>query len=436
MSDASAQGPSSESESTETRRFEPEPDQHARWKAVIGARAFPEPQTPERWFEPQPQTPPQASASPIGRRFVALLLTTSVVAAIGGSVGTYAVLQGTGALQTAPSPTPAENARVFIESDSSTVIAAVRKVSPAVVQIVADDGAGNTGVGAGTIYDARGWILTNKHVVSGAATITIRLADDRRATGSIYGMDTLTDLAIVKIDGVPDLVAASLGSSSSLQVGQMAIAIGSPLGLSYPNSVTGGIVSALGRQISVAGDTTTAPTSLHGLIQTDAAINPGNSGGPLVDSSGRVIGITTAEASAGQGIGFAIPIDTAKPIMQQALAGEKLSRPFIGVAYYIIDRGLKQQYNLPLEAGAWVHKEDSGGNSVEAVVAGSAGEKAGVKTGDIITKLEGDTIDPEHPLEDLLVKYAPGRTVSLEVYREGKYLTLRVTLGTRPQTLG
>jgi len=240
----------------------------------------------------------------------------------------------------------------------------------------------------------------------------------------------------VKIDGVSSLTAATLGESSSLQVGQMAIAIGSPLGLAYPNTVTGGIVSALGRQISVAGDATTASSSLHGLIQTDAAINPGNSGGPLVDSDGRVIGITTAQAAAGQGIGFAIPIDTAKPIMQQALAGEKLSRPFIGVSYDIIDKGLKQHYNLPLEAGAWVHKEDANGKSVEAVVAGSPGEKAGVKTGDIITKIEGDTIDPEHPLEDLLVKYAPGRTVSLELYREGTYLTLRVTLGTRPASVG
>jgi len=420
------------------QRFEPEPDQHARWKAVIGARAFPEPQTPERWFEPDPRagTQTRTGASPIGRRFVALILTTSVMAAIGGAAGTYVVLQSTGALAPATAQATTLSPNVFIESDSSTVIAAIRKVAPAVVQIVADDGAGNNAVGAGTIYDARGWILTNKHVVAGAQTITVRLADNRHATASVYGTDTLTDLAIVKIDGVSSLTAATLGESSSLQVGQMAIAIGSPLGLAYPNTVTGGIVSALGRQISVAGDATTASSSLHGLIQTDAAINPGNSGGPLVDSDGRVIGITTAQAAAGQGIGFAIPIDTAKPIMQQALAGEKLSRPFIGVSYDIIDKGLKQHYNLPLEAGAWVHKEDANGKSVEAVVAGSPGEKAGVKTGDIITKIEGDTIDPEHPLEDLLVKYAPGRTVSLELYREGTYLTLRVTLGTRPASVG
>jgi S1-C subfamily serine protease len=147
-----------------------------------------------------------------------------------------------------------------------------------------------------------------------------------------------------------------------------------------------------------------------------------------------VIGIATAEVQTATGIGFAIPIDIAKPIMQQALAGEKLSRPFIGVTYDIIDRGLQERYGLFLSQGAWVHNEDENGNSVEAVVAGSAGEAAGIKTGDIITKLEGETIDPSHRLEDLLVKYAPGRTITLEAYRDGSYITLEVTLGTRPST--
>jgi S1-C subfamily serine protease len=118
--------------------------------------------------------------------------------------------------------------------------------------------------------------------------------------------------------------------------------------------------------------------------------------------------------------------------MQQALAGEKLSRPFIGVAYETIDRGMKDQYNLPLDQGAWVHAEDASGNSVEAVVPGSAGEKAGIKTGDIITVVEDQAIDQAHPLQDVLVQYAPGRTVSVRIYRAGSYLTLQVTLGTRP----
>jgi S1-C subfamily serine protease len=151
-----------------------------------------------------------------------------------------------------------------------------------------------------------------------------------------------------------------------------------------------------------------------------------------VDGSGRVVGVTTTLADTAQGIGFAIPIDIAKPIMQQALAGEKLSRPFIGVAYVMIDRGVKDQYSLPLSQGAWVHSEDATGKSIEAVIAGSAGETAGIKTGDIITKVEDQTIDAANPLQDVLVQYAPGRTVSVEVYRGGQYITLRVTLGTRP----
>jgi S1-C subfamily serine protease len=230
------------------------------------------------------------------------------------------------------------------------------------------------------------------------------------------------------------MAVAPIGDSSSLQVGQLAIAIGSPLGQLYPNSATTGIVSALSRDISVSGNAATATTSLHGLIQTDAAINPGDSGGPLIDANGKVIGIATAQAQIAQGIGFAIPINVAKPIMQQALAGEKLSRPFIGVSYVAIDKGVQQQYKLPLSEGAWVHKEDTSGNSIEAVVAGSPGAAAGVKTGDIITKVEGQTVDPSHELEDLLVQYAPGRTVSVEVYRGSSYVTLKVTLGTRPDS--
>jgi S1-C subfamily serine protease len=246
-------------------------------------------------------------------------------------------------------------------------------------------------------------------------------------------MDTLTDLAIIKVEAA-GLVAAPIGGSSALEVGELAIAIGSPLGLQYPNTVTTGIVSALGRDVSIASDNAASPTPvmLHGLIQTDAAINPGNSGGPLVDGSGRVIGIATAEVDSGQGIGFAIPIDIAKSIMQQALAGEPLARPFIGVTYLLIDPGVQQRYKLGLSQGAWVHREDANGVSQEAVTAGSPGDKAGIMTGDIITEIEGQPIDQSHRLDDVIVQYAPGRTVSLEVYRDGEYVTRMVTLGTRP----
>ena len=430
----------SNSNSPEIQRFEPVPDRRPYWNAAFsgGSPTGPYPATPERWFEPNPAAGPGGGAPEAsrgyGRGLVATMLAVSLIAAIIGSAGTYLALRASGALDTATSiPGTGTGTRVSIESDASTIIAAASRVGPAVVQISTDDGAGDTSVGSGIVYDSRGWILTNDHVVAGAKTISVRLADGRQQAGTTYGVDTLTDLAIVKIDAVANLAVAPIGDSATLEVGQLAIAIGSPLGLQYPNSVTSGIVSALGRDISVPAESAASTsTSLHDLIQTDAAINPGNSGGPLVDGSGRVVGVTTAQADTAQGIGFAIPIDIAKPIMQQALAGEPLSRPFIGVTYDLIDEGLKEQYNLPLDQGAWVHKEDTSGNSIAAVVPGSPGDKAGIQTGDIITSLEGQAVDAAHPLEDLLIQYAPGRTISVEIYRGGKYLTLMITLGTRP----
>ncbi len=429
--------------SIEIQRFEPLPDErHLRRSTFVGGFSPAGDQiTPERWFDPNlapgwgPESGPPPLPSPgVGRGVVAILVATSLVGAFFGAGATYAALRMSGTLDSAASPVATAGTRVSITSDASTVIAAVAQVSPATVQIVTNNGTGGTSVGSGIVYDAAGWILTNKHVVAGAESISARLKDGRQLTATLYGMDTLTDLAIVKIDAVANLAVAPMGDSSSLQVGELAIAIGSPLGLDYPDSVTTGIISALGRDISVNDPASTGAASLHGLIQTDAAINPGNSGGPLVDGSGRVVGVTTAQASTAEGIGFAIPINIAKPIMQQALAGEQLSRPFIGVSYQAIDQGLKQQYNLPLDQGAWVYQEDASGKPVPAVVAGSPGDKAGIKTGDIITMVEGQTVDLAHPLEDDLVQYAPGRTVSLQVYRDGKYLTLMVTLGTRPNS--
>jgi S1-C subfamily serine protease len=424
-------------------RFEPAPQPRPRWHASVTDDSG-DALTPERWIEQRPATAdptsgppvPPGPSRPLGRGFLLAIVAVCICSSMLAAAGTYALIGANGGANPAAASTAGTGVRV--ESGDSDVIAAVAKVSPATVQVVASDGQGNTAVGAGVIYDVRGWILTNKHVVQGAKAITVRLSDDRRTTAAVYGLDSLTDLAIIKMTGVVDIFAAPLGDSSALQVGELAIAIGSPLGLAYPNTVTTGIVSALGRDISVAGDTpSTAGTTinLHGLIQTDAAINPGNSGGPLVDAAGKVIGITTASATTASGIGFAIPINVAKPIMQQALAGEKLSRPFIGVSYSLITKALASAYGLPLQEGAWVHKEDVSGDSVPAVTEGSPGEAAGIRTGDIITALEGQPINQLHRLEDLLVQYSPGRTVSVQLYRDGAYLTVQVTLGTRPNNL-
>ncbi len=363
----------------------------------------------------------------------ALIVVASTVGAVLGGGGTYLALRASDAFDTKPivQTTTGTNARITVQSENSAVIDAVKNVGPAVVTIVATEVNGQA-VGSGIVYDKAGWIVTNKHVISGSTSISVRLRDGRTYKGTVYGTDTLTDLAIVKISGATNLTVAPMGDSSKLQAGEMAIAIGSPLGLDYPNTATEGIVSALGRDISVASDTGGGPNNLHGLIQTDAAINPGNSGGPLVNAAGLVIGIDTATEATAQGIGFAIPIDIAKPIMQQALAGKPLSRPYIGVSYIAINPGLAAQNQLPLNQGAWVHAEDATGNTTDPIRSGSPAQTAGLKSGDIITKIEGQAIDATHRLEDLLVQYQPGRTISLEIYRGGKYVTLPVTLGTRP----
>jgi serine protease Do len=309
-------------------------------------------------------------------------------------------------------------------------------VSPAVVTIVSTGTSQSQipldipqeGIGSGVIFDSNGWILTNKHVVAGSGKLTVRLNDGRSFDGSIYGIDTLTDLAIVKVDAT-GLPTAPVGDSSSIQVGQLAIAIGSPLG-TYTNSVTSGIISALGRTIQVEGG------QINNLIQTDAAINPGNSGGPLLDAAGNVIGIDTAIAQGGEGIGFAIQINIARPIMQQALAGEKLARPWIGVRYQMIDLELKQAENLPVDQGAWVSGgQSASGQTQEAVVSGGPADQAGIRDGDIVVSVDGIAIDATHPLDAVLTQFAPGKTVTIELLRDGQTVKVQLTLGTRPADL-
>jgi S1-C subfamily serine protease len=259
-----------------------------------------------------------------------------------------------------------------------------------------------------------------------ASSLTVELKDGREFSGSIYGIDTLTDLAIVKVKAT-NLPVAPIGTSSELKVGQLAIAIGSPLG-TYSNSVTSGIISATGRSVTVNGG-----VRLNNLIQTDAAINPGNSGGPLLDAAGNVVGINTAVAADSTGIGFAIPIDLARPIMQQALAGQALARPYIGIRYEAIDLKLKDEKNLPVAEGALIGPgQDATGASLPGIVPDGPADKAGLREGDIIVALNDQAIDAEHPLDATVSAFAPGQAVDVHILRDGKPLTVSVTLGTRP----
>ncbi|MFL5675176.1 MAG: S1C family serine protease, partial [Chloroflexota bacterium] len=261
-------------------------------------------------------TPASSSRRPVGPGFVLGAVLASALLASGG---TYAAISATSHTPTTPAVLPAGTvASTGSVGGTASVVDIVKAVSPAVVTIVAegatetDPSTGQTGVatatGSGVIFDASGLILTNHHVVAGEPkSLTVNLKDGRTFPATIYGIDTLTDLAIVKVDAT-GLPTAPIGDSSSIQVGQQAIAIGSPLG-TFTDSVTSGIISALGRSIPVENGEV-----LNNLIQTDTAINPGNSGGPLFDPSGKVIGINTAGSQGAQGIGFAIPIDIARPL--------------------------------------------------------------------------------------------------------------------------
>lgn len=284
------------------------------------------------------------------------------------------------------------------------------------------------GTGSGVIVDPSGLIITNGHVVGNADEVTVILDDGSVLDGSVVGVDTLTDFAFVKVEGT-DLPAVTLGDSSELRVGQLAISIGNPLGR-FPSSAAVGIISGLDRSIGVFGPSLGGDRLNH-LIQTDAAINSGNSGGALFDGDGELIGITTAEAGMNDGIGFALPIDLAKPIIEQALAGEAVSRPYVGVVYTAIDAQLAEEQTLPVTEGALI----GGLGEQEAVVAGSPADEAGLQAGDIITAVDGLAVDRSNPLDLQVLRYAPGDAVTLDVLRDGESLQLEATLGTRPADL-
>jgi serine protease Do len=322
------------------------------------------------------------------------------------------------------------------EGESRPISDIAKEVGPAVVAILTG-GSGSPGsadyspqgAGSGVIVDRGGLILTNRHVVGDGGSLTVFLDDGRSFEGTLKGVDTLTDLALVSIDA-SGLPAAILGDSSRVEVGDPAVAIGNPEG-DLPGSVTAGIVSALEREIVVGDLTGTQATeSLRHLIQHDAAINPGNSGGPLVAGDGTVIGINTAMAGGSQGIGFAIPIDLAKPIVRQVLAGDPIRRPYIGIFFTEIDAQLAKDERLPVTSGVLVRGDTA--TSEPGVIAGGPADKAGLKEDDILTAIDGQPIDATHQLDVALLGHKPGDVISLTVLRGDRTLKRDVTLGIRP----
>ena len=281
-------------------------------------------------------------------------------------------------------------------------------------------------LGSGVIVSPEGYIVTNNHVVAKASDIEVMLSDKRTLKGKVVGADPQTDVAVIKIQG-SNLPTVPFGDSGQLHVGDTVLAFGNPFGLSF--TVTKGIVSALGRSglgIEQGG--------FENFIQTDAAINPGNSGGALVNVRGQVVGINTAILSGGGGpggeggfigIGFAIPANMAKHVMEDLIKTGKVSRGYLGVLIAPLDDKLAKQFKVP----------DVSGALVQDVTAGGPADKAGVKNGDVIRTLNGQTVENQSQLSAMIANMNPGAEVTFEILRDGQPMTIKVTLAERPANL-
>jgi len=281
-----------------------------------------------------------------------------------------------------------------------------------------------SGVGTGIIIDEDGYILTNSHVVSDgtAESITVGLSDGRELPGKVLWNDKSIDLAIVKIEAT-GLTAAELGDSDEINIGSYAVAIGNPLGLDFERSVTAGVISGLNRTITVSDGQT--ETTMDNLIQTDAAINSGNSGGPLLNAKGQVIGINSAKAQTGEGLGFAIPINTAIPIIESVLESGSFQRVYLG-----IKGGSVQEYQAAYPDEKLT--ADSG-VIITDFLKSSPAKAAGLEKGDIIVAVNKDTIENMTDLISTLLKYQSGDIVNVKVVRGDQTLTLKVTLTNQSQ---
>jgi putative serine protease PepD len=356
-----------------------------------------------------PRTDPSGARTG-GRSVAGLLVVVGLVAGlVGGFLGHRLATDDAAPARATGAPIvqrPVTTAVPPLSGDADEPAAAVAQaLGPAVVQLRTSGG-----LGSGFVYDESGLILTAAHVTAGADTVEVRLADGSRLRGDVLGSDDSTDVSVVKIDPPDGLAVATLGTGVQIQVGQAAIAIGSPFGLDQ--TVTAGIVSAVGRSVETPGGVIPA-------IQTDAPINSGNSGGALADRRGRVIGIndsivTGNSGSTGNvGVGFAVPIDIAKSVADKIVAGDSTEAGFLGV---------EGQDASGSRAGA----------SITSVSSGSPADQAGLAEGDVVTALDGGPVASMIDLAAKVRTHQPGDTVALTVLRDGRERTVSVTLGTAP----
>ncbi|MBZ9569849.1 trypsin-like peptidase domain-containing protein [Patescibacteria group bacterium] len=283
------------------------------------------------------------------------------------------------------------------------------------------------GGGSGFIVSPDGLILTCRHVISEPKVdYTVILEPEKKYPAQVLASDPLNDVAILKIKD-KNLPYLELGDSGKIELGQTVIAIGNPLG-EFHDTLSAGIISGLSRKIKAVGPLTHRVENLRGLIQTDAAINPGNSGGPLADIEGKVIGINTAMVMGAQNIGFAIPINYVKKILEQVKKYGKIKIPFLGIRYIILDKEIATKNKLPVNYGALIVRETLG---EPPVIKGSAADQAALKEFDIILEFEKEKITTENSLANILQKFDIGDEVNLKILRERKEIMLRIKLGER-----
>jgi len=368
---------------------------------------------------------------------VLVLVIGGASAFLGAAAGGFAVFRAVQQQTSLPAPiqqnipakstNPSQTILLNNTDVETAVTTSVQRVGPAVVTVVGtlpgqQTFFGMTGdqtvSGSGFFINDQGYLLTNNHVVEGTKEVKIVLSDGAEQSATIVGTDQYADIAVLKTNGKVPAVAV-LGNSDKLDPGESVIAIGSPLG-NFKNTVTVGVVSATGRTI----DTGTG-FQIEDLIQTDAAINHGNSGGPLVDLAGEVIGINTlvvrnsGMGDVAEGLGFAIPMNTAQVIAQQIIQQGYFSRPYMGIQFQPISPDIAAQYNLPAKWGVYIMK----------VSENSPASKAGLKQGDIITKIGDVPIDETHSYVNTLFTYKPGDQTGLTVLRDGREIQIQITLG-------
>ncbi|HSB67560.1 MAG TPA: trypsin-like peptidase domain-containing protein [Anaerolineales bacterium] len=378
------------------------------------------------------------------KKLLAVLLAMVVIGgaalfgAMAGGVVVFRLMsqQQAAAIKSTPTQTAIE--AIPVTSDPGTLVVnttdvetavtqAVQSVGPTVVTVVASIPGQNTffgytgdstSTGSGVFISSVGYILTNNHVIEGASQFQVVYADGTQHDASLVGTDQYSDLAVLKVnDNVPSI--AKLGNSDALNPGETVIAIGSPLG-DFKNTVTAGVVSATGRSID-----TGYGYSIDGLIQTDAAINQGNSGGPLVNLAGEVIAINTliirnsGSGTVAEGLGFAIPINTARAVSEQIIQKGYVSRPNLGISYQPITPRVAAIYRLPVQYGVYITD----------IAPGGPADKASLQVGDIITAIDQTNLDETHAYINTLFLYKAGDAVTLAVNRNGKQIQVQVTLG-------